>query len=206
MLAKSMEYIVMDVETTGLSPMEGDRIVEIGAVKFKNGVIIDSIESFINPERDIPIQAQRVNNITPDMLVDAPTAAQFLPKFIEFAGGACLVGHNIKFDLDFVCFQLSICGRRLNPDLPALDTLKMARHFLPHLKNHKLGTIASVLGIKIVDAHRALADVEMTAQILNRFLELADRQGKSLFVDLHKTFNVQLPKFQLPSQQQSMLF
>ncbi len=206
MLSKSMEYVIIDVETTGLSPVEGARIVELGAVKFKNGVIVDSLESFVNPERDIPIEAQRVNNITPDMVRDAPTAAEFLPKVIEFAGGACLVGHNIKFDLDFICFQLALAGRRLNVDLPALDTLKMSRYFLPHLKSHKLANVASVLGVKIGETHRALADVEITAHIFNRFLDLAGRQGMGRFVDLHKSFNVQLPKFQIQSQQQSLLF
>lgn len=206
MLCKSMEYVIIDVETTGLSPAEGDRIVEIGAVKFKNGVIIDSLESFINPERDIPIQAQRVNNITPDMLTGAPTAAEFLPKVIDFAGGACLVGHNVKFDLDFVCFQLALIGRRLNADLPSVDTLKMARYFLPHLKSHRLTIVASVLGVKVQDAHRALADVELTAHVFNRFLDLACRQGMEAFVDLHKAFNVPLPKFQIQTHHQSALF
>lgn len=206
MLSKSMEYVVVDVETTGLSPADGDRIIEIGAVKFRNGVIVDSLQSLINPQRDIPVEAQRVNNITPDMLVNAPTALEFLPRWIDFAGNSCLVGHNVKFDLDFICHELARMGRRLNADLPALDTLKMARYFLPHLKSHRLAIIANVLGIKVEETHRALADVELTAQILSRFLDLAGRQGMSSFSDFHKSFNIPLPKYQFQTQQQAMLF
>jgi len=114
MLAKDMEYVVFDVETTGLSPMRGDRIIEIGAIKTKNNQVVDTLESFINPERLIPLEAQRVNNISDDMVKDAPCAGDILPQMIDFIGGACLVGHNLKFDLDFLCFELAQLGRKLN--------------------------------------------------------------------------------------------
>ena len=88
----TIEFIVYDVETTGLSPLKGDRIIELAAVKLKNKKIIDTFETFINPQRLIPEEASRINNITNDMVVDAPTSMEILPEMIDFIGGGCLVG------------------------------------------------------------------------------------------------------------------
>ncbi len=127
MNARQTEYVVFDVETTGLSPQRGDRIVEIAAVRVKDWKIVDTFESLINPERELPVEAQQIHHITEEMVKGAPTAEIVLPKMIDFTGGACLVGHNIKFDLNFLCFQLSLIGRKLREETPAMDTLKMAK-------------------------------------------------------------------------------
>ena len=130
MNAKKAEYVVFDVETTGLSPQGGDRIVEIAAVRVKNWEVVDIFESLVNPQRELPADAQRIHSITKAMIAEAPTADEVLPRMIDFTGGACLVGHNIKFDLNFLCFQLSLIGRKLKEETPAIDTLKMAKELL----------------------------------------------------------------------------
>lgn len=206
MNAKEVEYVVFDVETTGLSPLDGDRVVEIAAVKVKNGEIIASIDSLINPQRAIPEEAQKINKITDAMVVSAPTAEEFLPKVIEFIGGGCLVGHNIKFDLDFLCYELNLAGRKLNDATPALDTLKMAKRLLPQLSSYQLSNLGLYFGARIDGTHRALADVKLTVTVLNRLLDLAGGQGFSLFQDVIKQFSVIKPIFRTKETNQANLF
>ena len=203
---KETDYVVFDVETTGLSAVNGDRIVEIAAIKVKNGQMVDTFESFVNPQRDIPIEAQRVNNITPDMVKDAPTAPEVLPRMIEFIGPSCLVGHNVKFDLDFLCFELSLASRRLRSETPVIDTLKMAKALVGHLPNLKLASIATSFGVRIGETHRALADVEITVGVLNRLIEKAYQQNIRTFKDLLKQFGVQKPNFKIEQAEQTSLF
>src|ERR1700690_4552598 len=94
------EFVIFDVETTGLSPIDGDRIVEMAAVKGKGTQVVDRFYSLVNPQRSMPSQATLVNNITQDMLAGAPVAADILPQIICFIGGACVAGHNVRFDLN----------------------------------------------------------------------------------------------------------
>ncbi len=139
---RTAEFIVFDVETTGLSARDGDRIIEIAAMKVREGQVVDRFYSLINPKRTVPSAATMVNQITEDMLADAPTADQVLPGIIEFISGGCVAGHNVRFDLDFLCHELSLAGRRLKDETPAVDTLKMARELIPYLSNYKLAYLA----------------------------------------------------------------
>jgi DNA polymerase III epsilon subunit family exonuclease len=206
MKANEIECVVFDVETTGLSAERGDRIVEIAAIKVKDGNIIASIESLINPKRDIPIEASLIHTITNDMVASAPTAAEFLPKILEFIGGACLVGHNIKFDLDFLCYELAGFGRRLNESTPAIDTIKMAKRLLPQLSTYRLGNLAQYFGANVQETHRALADVKLTVTIVTRLLDLAVKQGLSTPADIFKEFTVPKPNFRFTETVQDVLF
>lgn len=201
-----LECVVFDVETTGFMPKEGDRIIEIAAVKVKNGKTVATWESLVNPERNIPPEATRVNNITDDMVSDAPKAEDVLPQMIEFIGGATLVGHNIKFDLEFLCYQLSLAGRKLNGMTPTLDTLKMAKALLPQLSSYRLENVAQYFGAKIDETHRALADVELTATALTRLLELSEKQGIFTCEDLFKQFGVEKPNYKIEQLNQGSLF
>ena len=203
---KLAEFVVFDVETTGLSPTDGDRIVEIAAVKVKGAVMVDKFYSLINPQRSVPVQASMVNNITDDMLVAAPVSADILPQMIQFIGGACVAGHNVRFDLNFLCFELALIGRRLNDQTPAVDTLKMARDLLPYLSNHKLAYLARSLGVVVDQTHRAMADVEITVAVFLRLMEMAgdkDLQQVSVFLN---QFGVEKPNFKLNQKSQASLF
>ena len=201
MEARKTEFVVFDVETTGLSPKDGDRIIEIAAVKVRNFNVVDQFHTLINPKREIPEQAQRVNNITPDMVVNAPYSSQVLPEFLDFIGGACLCGQNVKFDLDFVCFELSLAGYKMHDHTPALCTIKMAKYFMPHLSTFRLANLAQSFGVKVGLTHRALADVELTVEVFKHLMTLAEDQGMSRLSDLLKDFGVQKPVYKLAQQQ-----
>ncbi len=206
MIAKDTEYVVFDVETTGLSPVGGDCIIEIAAVKVKRGETIDTFESLINPQRSLPLGAQQVNKITEEMVATAPLANEVLPKFTDFIGGACLVGHNVKFDLGFLCHGLSKIGRKLKKETPAVDTLKMAKNLLPHLSNHKLASVAQYLGVPVGATHRALADVELTYTMFTRLLEVAQDQRLETFMQIYESFGVDKPNFKIVPVEQASLF
>ncbi len=206
MNARQTEYVVFDVETTGLSPQGGDRIVEIAAVRVRGGEIIDSFESLVNPQRDLPIEAQQINQINESMLAEAPTADKILPTIINFTGGACLVGHNVRFDLNFLCYELSLIGRKLREETPAIDTLKMAKEFLPHLTNFRLFHVAHSLGVTIEETHRALPDVKLTAMVMKRLMDIATDQHISTFKNLHKRFGVTKPNFKIEQVNHEFVF
>lgn len=197
MNARKTEYVVFDVETTGLSPQGGDRIVEIAAVRVRNLEVVDVFESLVNPQRELPADAQRIHGITREMIAGAPAADEVLPRMIDFTGGACLVGHNIKFDLNFLCFQLSLIGRKLREETPAVDTLKMAKELLPHLTSFRLTHVAHSLGTAIKETHRALPDVKLTAGVMNRLLDIAGEQNIRTFKELHRHFGVPKPNFKI---------
>jgi len=200
------EYVIFDVETTGLSPQGGDRIVEIAAVRMKNLKIVDTFESLVNPQRKIPEEAQQINHITEAMVAEAPAAKEVLPKLIDFVAGACLVGHNIKFDLNFFCFQLSLIGRKLKEETPAIDTLKMAKMLLPHLTSFRLDHVAHALGVRGKEAHRALPDAKVTAVVMSRLADIAGDQNISTFKALHKHFGIVKPNFKIAQVNHEFVF
>lgn len=197
---RNTEFIVFDVETTGLSALDGDRIIEIAAIKIKDLKPVATFHSLINPLRDVPASATNVNHISEDMLIGAPTAEEFFPGLIDFIGGGCVVGHNIKFDLNFVCYELSLCGRRLREETPAIDTLKMAKALIPYLSSYKLSHVANALGITVGETHRALSDTQLTADVLTRLMDMAaDRRIEDL-QEFCEQFSVDKPVFRLAAQ------
>ena len=203
---KLTEFVIFDVETTGLSPIDGDRIVEIAAVKVKGAQVVDRFYSLVNPQRSMPLHATQVNNITEEMLLNAPVAADILPQMIHFIGGACVAGHNVRFDLNFLCYELSLIGRRLNDQTPAVDTLKMARDLLPYLSNHKLSYLARSLGVVVDQTHRAMADVELNVAVFLRLMEMAgDKDLHQVAVFLNQ-FGVEKPSFKINQRTQASLF
>ena len=197
MNVKQTEYVVFDVETTGLSPQGGDRIVQIPALRLKRGKSIETFESLVNPQRELPFEAQQIHHITQEMIAGAPTADEILPRIIDFTGGACLVGHNIKFDLNFICFELSLIRRKLGEGTPAIDTLKMAKTLLPHLTSFRLSHVAHSLGAAVEETHRALPDAKLTAKVMKRLMDIAADQNINTFKNLHKHFGVTKPNFKI---------
>ena len=204
---RNAEFIVFDVETTGLSPLDGDRIIEIAAIKLKDLKPVATFHSLINPLRDIPQSATNINQITAEMLTDAPTAEAFLPGIIDFIGGGCVVGHNVKFDLNFLCHELSLSGRKLREETPAIDTLKMAKALIPYLSNYKLSHIAGALGITIGETHRALSDVQLTVDVLIRLMDMAGDRNIEDLKEFCRQFSVEKPVFRIAAQvSQDLLF
>jgi DNA polymerase-3 subunit alpha (Gram-positive type) len=165
----SGEFVVFDLETTGLSPAD-NRIIEIGAVKLNNMEIVGEFSTFINPQMPIPDDASRINGITDDMVRDAPYEREAFGKLIEFCGDCkCLVGHNaIKFDMLFIRAGFARCG--LECDFSAVDTLDLSRAAVPERKSHKLNLMVEHYKLGEFNHHRALDDARVTALLFKKIV------------------------------------
>ena len=165
------EFVVFDIETTGFS-MKRDRIIEIGAVKIKNGVITDRFSEFIDPERPIPPHITELTTITDDQVRGAGNYEYWIPKFIEFIGGndVPVVGHNAMFDVGFVKNYAGLLGIHFDPTV--VDTLGLSHMLLKNLFRNKLDNIAKELNVVLSTHHRAVADAEATAGIFLAFVKM----------------------------------
>ena len=161
-------FVVFDIETTGFSAVN-DRIIEIGAVKVENGMITEKFSEFVNPERPIPFEIEKLTSINDRMVEDAPNISVILPKFMDFCGGSVLVAHNADFDTGFIRHNCEVLG--LTYDYTYVDTLGIARSFLEGLKNYKLDTVVEAMGCTLANHHRAVDDAGATADVFVRFLE-----------------------------------
>jgi len=172
------EFVIFDVETTGLSPANGDRVVEIAALKIRALKPIARFHSLVDPGRAISFGAFEVNGISEQMLAGAPRCCEILPDFIQFLGEATLVGHNIRFDLSFLQYELEVARLKLDRELNFIDTIRLARQIMPHLKRYPLWFVAASLGIKESQKHRAMADVELTFEVFYRLIHMAHEQNR----------------------------
>ncbi|ABR48830.1 DNA polymerase III, alpha subunit [Alkaliphilus metalliredigens QYMF] len=163
------EYIVFDIETTGLSN-RNDRITEIGAVKIKDSQVIDKFSALVNPEMKIPSKIVELTGITDDMVVDKQTIDVILPGFLAFIGSSPVVAHNSDFDMGFIRENANRIERTIENQV--IDTLKLSRILLPQLKRHRLNSIAKELNVSLENHHRAVDDAQATAEIFVKFIEL----------------------------------
>ena len=167
---------VFDVETTGLDPTKGHRIIEIAGIRIEDGQIDEtkSFVSLVNPERDIPWEAKQVNKIKDEDVQSAPGIEEVLPKFLEFAAGSTLVAHNAGFDMGFLRIEKELCWGYI--DLPeCLCTMRLSQAVFPNQFGHSLDAVARRLNLTIPTArHRALPDVILTAHALMKMIELGE--------------------------------
>ena len=170
------EFIVFDIETTGLSPAN-DRITEIGAVRMRGGEILEEFDTFVNPERAIPAKITELTGITDDMVRDAPSEKDALQLFCDFCGGCrVLVAHNSPFDTSFIRASCRRTGREY--DFSSIDTVPISRALYPGLKNHKLDTVADHLKLPPFNHHRACDDARVLAQIFSCMIkEMKESRG-----------------------------
>jgi DNA polymerase-3 subunit epsilon len=173
-LLDKVDFVVLDTETTGLRPGP-DRVIEVAAVRVRHGEIVDSFQSLVNPGRRLPPFIIKFTGISQEMVQDAPLAKEIIPNFLQFIDGAILVGHNLGFDLNFLTHEAQLLG--LAAPLDGLDTIPLARRFLPGLKRFKLDMVAEHLKIPPRTRHRALGDAETTATVFLSILERARAQG-----------------------------
>ncbi|MEY8355807.1 exonuclease domain-containing protein [Lachnospiraceae bacterium 54-53] len=169
------DYVVFDLETTGVSAAE-DSIIEISAVKVKGHEPVAEFTALVNPGTHIPAGATSVNGITDEMVKDAPGLAEVLPDFLSFIGGEILVGHNIQsFDL---LFLYRAAGELLGRDVinDYVDTLFMAKACLPQLRRHRLTDISAHFNINTQGAHRAMNDCIMNQQCYEHMGKLLKEQ------------------------------
>ena len=174
------EAVVFDIETTGLS-VQNCRITEIGAVKIRDGQVLDTFNTFVNPEQPIPEEIVKLTGITDDMVKDAPSEAQALKAFFDFVGKRSdtggemlLIAHNADFDTGFI--RAASVRQGMEFKNPYLDTLALARFLLPDLKNHKLDTVATHYKLGDFNHHRACDDAAMLAAIYFCMLRDLDEQ------------------------------
>lgn len=177
------EYVVFDIETTGLSPRY-NKIIEIGAVKIKNGKIQDTFSEFINPEVPIPYTITKLTSITDQMVMEAPTIDEILPKFMEYVGDAILVAHNASFDTGFIkefCKQLDIPF-----DSTIMDTMTLAHVLIPELGKYTLDRLCKQFNVSLEHHHRACDDAAATAEIFLKMLKMVHDKGVDTVNELNK--------------------
>lgn len=186
----NIEFVVFDVETTGLSFLSGDRVIEIAAIKTKNHKTLSTFSSLINSGYPVSPGALEVNHITSHMLEKAPKPFEVIPKFLEFIQDACICAYNANFDTGFLINELNLLNLCLNEGQPILDILLMARKLFPGLGRYPLWNVAGRLGINQLQVHRAMKDVEITAQIFNKAVALLNSKNIHNFIEMQSLFGI----------------
>lgn len=171
---------VIDFETTGMSPVMGDRATEVAVVIVENGKIVDQYQSLMNTGAYIPAFIEELTGISNDMIRKAPPAAQVMSELAEFVGNTPLVAHNASFDSKFLDAEWLRIGRQRQQNFAC--SMLLARRIYPAAPNHKLGTLVSHLQLpSALRHHRALADAEMTAHLWCRMVsDLKNQCGLSV--------------------------
>ena len=162
------DFVVFDLETTGVN-YNTDKIIEIGAVKIVQGRMVETFGTLVNPERKIPADATKVNNITDEDVKDAPTLKEVMPDFFKFCDGCILVSYVIGFDFNFIEFHGKALGYAFTNKTD--DAFVLAKQKLKGLKNYKLTTVAKHLGVSLENAHRAVFDAVATGEVMIKLLE-----------------------------------
>ena len=196
------EFVVFDIETTGLSNTTCG-ITEIGAVKVKNGEVLERYNTFVNPEMPIPEEITRLTSITDDMVKDAPVIATVLPEFLAFVGDRLLIAHNADFDVGFI---REAAKRNAIPFENAyLDTVALSRHLNKDLKSHKLDALAKYFNLGDFNHHRACDDAEMLAMIYFKMQEKMQKMELRNFKDLKNEMSASADALRLPTYHQIIL-
>ena len=168
------EYIAFDLETTGLDA-RSDAIIEIGAVRMRDGAVLDRFSSFAWPGHPLSAKTVSLTSITDEMLKGAPKPEQAVDAFLDWAGDTPLVAHNAEFDTGFVREYCRRSGRAFDPMY--IDTMLLAQYLCPKLNNHKLDTVANHLELPPFHHHRACDDAQVCGDILCRLLPRLEELG-----------------------------
>lgn len=174
-MTQANTVIVLDFETTGLSPDYGDRAIEIGAVRIEDGEVVDRFQSLMNPGRRINRFIEDYTGITNGMLKDAPPCKEVMHDFADFIDGYNLVAHNASFDKRFLDAELGKISRSYSGQFAC--SMLMSRRIYQNAPNHKLGTLVKYAKIHSDgDFHRALYDSEMTTKLWLAMLDDISQQ------------------------------
>lgn len=183
-----IEMTIFDTETTGLKPLEGDRVVELAGLRVKGSQRIAVFDELVNPGRGISPDAFAVNKITPEMLKNAPRIEAIMPKFLNFIQGSCLCSYNAEFDLGFLNNELKLIGLPPLNNIIIFDVLAMAKKLMPGLPRYALWFVAQQLQVKSTQQHRALSDVEMTWEVFNKLKIICAQKGIITLTDFSNLF------------------
>lgn len=189
-------YVVFDTETTGVYPLQGDRVISLSGVMIENGKLQENsfFDELANPLRSIPPAIVELTGISNALVAGKPTFLHVLQRFLDFIGNRILVAHCATFDLSFI--NIELCRytplRIVNP---VIDTYLLAKSLFPHRNHYSLESLAEKYNVEIIGRHTSLGDSLATAQIfLNLLQELKAKdinnlQELVLFTDLHKMNN-----------------
>jgi DNA polymerase-3 subunit epsilon len=178
-----VEFVAIDVETTGLAPGR-HRLIEVAGVIVHGAQIGAHFRAVINPGRRIPQFITKFTGISEAMVRRAPPASDVLPRFGAFLGARPLVGHNVGFDLGFLSYEAERCGLDAAFPLEGIDTIALARRYLSGMRRARLDRLAAALHIPVATRHRALPDALLTAQIFALLLARAREEGCETLEDL----------------------
>ncbi|PNH81307.1 3'-5' exonuclease [Vibrio diazotrophicus] len=175
-MPKANSVVVLDFETTGLSPNLGDRAIEIGAVKLVDGEIVDSFQQLMNPGFRVSSFIESYTGITNNMLRTAPSCDEVMAAFSEFIANENLIAHNASFDKRFLDAELERINCGYSGEFAC--SLLVARRLIPDAPSHKLGELVRYKNIENNGVfHRALADAQMTAHLWLRMVEDLEQAG-----------------------------
>jgi DNA polymerase-3 subunit epsilon len=201
------QFAVLDVETTGLSPDRGDRVVEIAIIVLdENFRVVRMLDSLVHPCRRIPQHVASIHGISDLAVQEAPTFTQLIPELLDcFSGVTHLVAHNISFDLSFLRSEFSVSGLQIPRILQKICTMQLARRYrVAH--NAKLATVARALRIPtIANAHRAVIDAGVTARVLS-LLHTPEPDNSTTAISWPRLDAelVRVPQYPRPMQQVSL--
>ena len=175
-------YVVFDIETTGFSPIN-NRIIEIGAVKVRDGEILDRYSTFVNPDVPIPFEIEKLTGINDAMVMDAPKIEEVLPQFLAFCEGTVMVAHNASFDMSFI--RENAARQGFPTDFTYVDTMVISRVLLPNQNKHTLDALCKTFQVSLENHHRAVDDAEATAHIFLKFMEMLAEEKISTLKELN---------------------
>lgn len=164
-------YVVLDIETTGLNPKENE-IIELSAIKVENDIVVEEFSTLVKPTCTISPYITNLTGINQSMTENAPDIKTAIKRFADFCSGSIIMGHNVKFDIGFISTNLHRY-HNLPFSNDYVDTLRLARIYLPSLSNKKLGTIASYFNFDTRGMHRGLKDCVVTNLCFQKMKEIA---------------------------------
>lgn len=165
----NLNFIAFDTETTGKYPIESE-ICEIAGVRFENGTVKDTFSALIKPSRPMSEEVIKIHGITNEMVADAPSIHEVIPKFHQYIGESTLVAHHAPFDLGFISVAFEDAGLRL-PKTPVICSSRLSRNVIKDSVNHKLQTLIPHLGLTQGSAHRATDDAQACGELLLKCIE-----------------------------------
>lgn len=174
-----MDYVAVDLETTGLDPKK-DKIIEIGAVRVQNDVVVGQFHTMVNPRRVLSEHIVELTGITDVMVESAPDGVDILPEFLDFCGELPLLGHRVIFDYSFLKRLVVFSGGSFERE--GIDTLALCRRFMPETEKKNLEAACAFFGIRRQGAHRALGDAIDAHQLFQKLSECYEAEYPAAFL------------------------
>lgn len=180
-------YVALDLETTGLNPKYA-RILEVGAVKVVNGKVVDTYDKIVNAKLHLSDEITNLTGITQEMMLQGEDIEKVIVELIEFCENYVLLGHNIQFDYSFI--KKAAVNNKLVFEKKAIDTLKLARSFLPHIEKRSLVYLCEFYQIDHVNKHRAYCDALATSELYQLLVEQFYKDNEHAFVPYQLNYQV----------------